>query len=188
MTRNDLLVRAAALALSFNKSATKAEIESAISVREMEIAANAPSTIDADTLKTIKRKKPSTHVRGDDGKIVRKGYNLSGNTPYRAKLYFIDPIVYAQTVDARSAAPNQVKIIMKTMVEHGFTSVDKAVRGVTVVDTAKADGMATKIDSDRLFAYYRRLMENLGLVFIGNAKTSAGEDVVVDDEDESEAA
>lgn len=120
----------------------------------------------ATTVKEVKRRKASAKERDEGGRVVRKGRNLSGNQPFRRKLYFYDLDAKA-TPDyskAFSSAPMQVRLIMKHMEEEGITTEDDAMIGAEIAGGAINSGkLQSKIDPAALFAYYRRVMETLGL-------------------------
>ena len=120
----------------------------------------------ADVVKDVKRRKPSTKDRDEHGKVVRQGKNLSGNMPFRRKLYFFDLEQKAKPdyEKAFNAAPMQVRLIMKYMEEEGISTVDDAQIGAEIAGGAINSGkLNSKIDPAALFAYYRRVMETLGL-------------------------
>lgn len=120
----------------------------------------------ATIVKETKKRKPSSAERGEDNKVLRTGKNLSGNQPFKAKLYYYDLEVKstAEYSKAFSAAPNQVRLMMQHMEDEGITTVDDAMRGGEIAGSAINKGkLASKIDPAALFAYYRRVMETLGL-------------------------
>lgn len=117
-------------------------------------------------VKEVKRRKPSARERGADGKVLRKGRNLSGNQPFQGKNYYYDlEVAEGEEYDkAFQAAPMQVRLILKYMAEEGITTPDDAVRGGEIAGGAIKQGyLQSKIDPPALFAYYRRVMERLGL-------------------------
>lgn len=120
----------------------------------------------AEIVKDVKKRKVSSAERGEDGKVLRTGKNLSGNQPFKAKLYYYDLDV-KKTADyekAFKAAPNQVRLMMSYMEEEGITTADDAMRGGEICGGAiNSDKLASKIEPAALFAYYRRVMETLGL-------------------------
>jgi len=120
----------------------------------------------AEVVKEVKRRKASNRERGEDQKVIRKGRNLSGNQPFRVKPYYYDLDV-KETPDyekAFSAAPMQVRLILKYMEEQGITTEDDAEIGAEIAGGAINSGkLQSKIDPAALFAYYRRVMERLGL-------------------------
>lgn len=123
-----------------------------------------------EDLVAMKRRKPSSNERDEFGKVIRQGRNLSGNLPFRYKYYYLAPFAAneaawtAEYKIALDAAPNQVKLILRAMREAGINSAENAAIGKEIVDTAKANNLlVTKIESAVLFAYYRKLMEGLGL-------------------------
>lgn len=119
-----------------------------------------------EIVKDVKKRKVSAAERGEDGKVLRTGKNLSGNQPFKAKLYYYDLDV-KKTADydkAFKAAPNQVRLMMAYMEEEGITTADDAMRGGEICGGAINSGkLASKIEPAALFAYYRRVMETLGL-------------------------
>lgn len=120
----------------------------------------------ADIVKDVKKRKPSSAERNEEGKVVRTGKNLSGNQPFKAKLYYYDLEVKstADYAKAFAAAPNQVRLMMQHMEEEGITTPDDAMRGGEIAGSAINSGkLASKIEPAALFAYYRRVMETLGL-------------------------
>lgn len=128
------------------------------------------SVIDADTLKDLKRRKPSTNERDDKGMVIREGKNLSGNAPFRRKFYYLEAIyadldkVSETYADALAAAPNQVKLILRYMREFEVTEAEVAKQGGEIVEEAKKRSyIQSKIPSANLFAYYRRVLEALGV-------------------------
>jgi len=121
----------------------------------------------ATLVKETKKRKASAAERDEAGKVLRTGKNLSGNQPFRAKLYFYDLDAKATEgyEKAFNAAPMQVRLIMKHMEEEGITTADDAMRGGEIAGSAINSGkLQSKIDPAALFAYYRRVMERLGLV------------------------
>lgn len=120
----------------------------------------------ATIVKETKKRKPSSAERGEDNKVLRTGKNLSGNQPFKAKLYYYDLEAKATPDYAKAfnAAPNQVRLIMAHMENEGITTADDAMRGGEICGSAINKGaLASKIDPAALFAYYRRVMETLGL-------------------------
>jgi hypothetical protein len=119
-------------------------------------AAPEPLNIDFDTVKVLKARKPSPKPRDETGKVLRKGKNLSGNKPFRTKVY---ALTATPSPDAVKAAPMQVQLILKYMTEH-----DAQGTGAEIVSGAIAHGyLKTKIDPPVLYAYYARLLEKLGI-------------------------
>jgi Iap family predicted aminopeptidase len=130
-----------------------------------------PANISKDRVKEITRRYPSMAQRGEDGKVIRQGRNLSGNAPFNRKYYYLNPTVANRAnwtvdyVEAFSSAPKQVRAMMNYMAEGQITSANTSQIGKHICDGAKESGLLTsKIDSDKLFAYYRRAMEALGLI------------------------
>src|SRR5687768_13375022 len=62
-----------------------------------------------EVVKETKRRKKSSAERDETGKVLRKGKNLSGNQPFREKLYFLDLDQYnsPEGQKAVEAAPMQ---------------------------------------------------------------------------------
>lgn len=96
----------------------------------------------------------------------RKG-NKSGNVPWQRKFYFVNP----DAVDHPefSKAPNQVQLILKAAIAAGYVDAEHSAQGAVLAGEAISQGMSTKIDPAVLFAYYRRRMEALGLVYSGRS-------------------
>ena len=119
----------------------------------------------AAVVKEVKRRKASSRERDEVGKVVRKGRNLSGNQPFRGKPYYYDLDAAEEIGEAAyNAAPMQVRLILKYMREEGITTVDDALRGGEIAGGAINGGyLQSKIEPAALFAYYRRLMERLGV-------------------------
>lgn len=119
----------------------------------------------AAVVKEVKRRKPSGRERDEVGKVVRKGRNLSGNQPFRGKPYYYDLDAAEEIGEAAyNAAPMQVRLILKYMREEGITTIDDAMRGGEIAGGAINGGyLQSKIEPAALFAYYRRLMERLGV-------------------------
>ena len=100
-------------------------------------------------------------------KKVKAWVNKSGNIPWRKKPYMIDEETFTDRVATGEVAkaPNQVQLILRGMIEMGFTSPDRARIGKDIIDALKQAGkLNTTIPSASLFAYYRRAMEELGVV------------------------
>ena len=111
--------------------------------------------------------KMKTEALADVVKKASRKPNKSGNTPWRRKFYFVPSTVTEH--EEFSKAPNQVQLMLKAAIAAGLTSAETAAQGATIAQTAIDQGMATKIDPAVLFAYYRKKMEVLGLVFAGHA-------------------
>lgn len=143
------------------------KVETLTEDQATEILDRAGEEVDlATVVKETKKRRQSAAERGDDGKVVRTGRNLSGNQPFRAKLYYYD-LDAKSTPDyakAFNAAPNQVRLMMSYMEDEGITTADDAMRGGEICGGAINSGkLASKIEPAALFAYYRRVMETLGL-------------------------
>lgn len=117
-------------------------------------------------VKEVKKRKPSPRERDETGKVVRKGRNLSGNQPFQRKHYYYD-LEFAQGAEyekAFQAAPMQVRLILKYMKDEGISTPDDAMVGGDIAGGAINRGyLQSKIEPAALFAYYRRVMERLGL-------------------------
>lgn len=131
----------------------------------------ADTFINKEQLVAIKRRKQSTARRDASGKIVRTGVNLSGNVPFRHKYYALRPEFVkvdkapADYQEALKAAPMQVQLILKFMRENDYIVGNSAGIGADIAGQAINKGyLKTRIEPANLFAYYRRVMEALGLV------------------------
>ena len=119
---------------------------------------------DAATLVELKKRKPSRNARDGSGRVIRLGTNLSGNSPFQPKFYGLG--VKRLNEESVKAAPGQVQLILKYMVEHGVTTEDPQ-QGAEIVAHAKALGyIKSKIPDANLFAYYARLLQALGVVHV----------------------
>lgn len=117
-------------------------------------------------VKDVKKRKPSARERGEDNKVLRKGRNLSGNSPFQRKYYYfdLDQKKSADYEKAFNAAPGQVRLLMKYMEKEGITTPDDAMIGGDICGGAiNTKYLESKIEPAALFAYYRRVMETLGL-------------------------
>lgn len=101
--------------------------------------------------------------------------NAAGNQPWQKKLYYVDAKFHANLENAVviSKAPKQVRDMLTSMLESNTTNVNSARDGTAICNRAKEHGLTSKIPSPNLFAYYRKAMENLGLVFAGYASKEA---------------
>ena len=119
---------------------------------------------DAATLVELKKRKPSRNARDGHGRVIRQGTNLSGNTPFNRKYYGLG--VKRLNDEAVRAAPGQVQLILKYMMDHQIT-VEDPQQGHEIVAGAKAHGyLKSKIPDANLFAYYARLLQALGVVHV----------------------
>lgn len=135
-------------------------------------------------VKEVKKRKPSTAPRDETGKVARKGRNLSGNQPFARKYYYYD-------LDAKKkegydvafqALPGQVRLLLKYMESQGISTPDDAMIGADICGGAIHSGfLQSKIDPAALFAYYRRVMETVGL----RLSMSEGADGEVAEEEEA---
>lgn len=175
MTKKDLLAKAGELSITGRHDMNRAQLIEAIAavenIEETIAGATEAEVVQArEELIALKRRRPSSNDRDEDGNVIRRGKNLSRNAPFRRKFYYLDPAVadertwtegYKQAVEA---APNQVKLILKFMRTYHITDVDTSEQGVTIVSLAMEAGMiSSKIPPANLFAYYRRLLEALGV-------------------------
>jgi len=137
---------------------TSAETETALE-RAPALERSNIVALDFDTVKTAKARKPSAAARDENGKVIRTGKNLSGNQPFRQKIYALTNLAPELAV---RAAPMQVQLILKYMADYEVEGTGKE-----IVEGAIAEGyLKTKIDPPVLFAYYRRLLEKLGVEHI----------------------
>lgn len=140
-------------------------------------AENTPVDL-AAVVKDVKKRKPSSRERDEGGKVLRKGRNLSGNQPFRRKYYYYDlDVKKTPGYDvAFNAAPGQVRLLLKYMENNGITTSDDAMIGADICGGAINSGaLQSKIEPAALFAYYRRVMERLGLR-LGSAEGVEGEE------------
>ena len=147
---------AVAIAGMSGKEVGDPETEDQDSADQASVPAAKPSRVAA--------RHPSTNARGPDGKVIRAGKNLSGNAPFKPKFYFLDLQAADDAAELAKTAPNQVKLIMKFMAEKGIVNPEEAAQGGFIVETAKKQGfLQSNIPSENLFAYYRRVLEKLGV-------------------------
>lgn len=146
-----------------------------------------------ENLKKVVQRNPSLGARGLDGRIIRAGKNLSGNVPFKRKFYMLDASVSNESTwteqykIAFNAAPKQVRHILKYMANAGLTSKDQSNTGPSIAEDAKVFGeLKSVIDGDKLFAYYRRAMETLGLIYVGSYADTEERDEDSSDEVEVE--
>lgn len=174
-TVEQLKAEATELGLEFPAKIKKDDLIALIEAHQAEADdAGILETIESDAVqanlmtivKEVKRRKPSARERGEDGKVLRKGRNLSGNQPFQGKNYYYD-LDFASGAEydkAFQAAPMQVRLILKYMKETGITTPSDALRGGEIAGGAINTGyLQSKIEPAALFAYYRRVMERLGL-------------------------
>lgn len=201
MTKNELLSVAKDLGIVGRHEMTKEALQAAVdahnananaAIAQMEVAAE--QSVSVERVKNVTRRLPSLRKRDNTGRIIRAGQNLSGNVPFSYKYYFLKPelAVEAKWTEAYklafNAAPTQVKLILKSMAKYNV-GIENADIGESIVNTAKERNLLTsKIDSDKLFAYYRRALEVLGVVHAKDYdEESVGETQVEDEGDEDEA-
>lgn len=157
---------------------------------------NAQKVYSKENLKNITRRLPSLKPRDENGRVIRAGRNLSGNTPFARKWYFLDAKVAdpstwtAEYKEAFSAAPKQVRGILEYMAFAEITKKVASNTGPEICEAAKDNNFVKSvIPGALLFAYYRRAMETLGLIFAGSfteedAEEGLAEDEVSEDEGE----
>jgi hypothetical protein len=145
-----------------------------------------------DLIKEVKRRKPSTSQRDPDNlKVIRRGRNLSGNQPFARKYYGLAPEVMdessftAEYQAALDAAPMQVRLILKYMRHAGIDQLNPEQGGPIVQGAINKRFIVTKISPPSLFAYYRRVMERLGLRLVSSEGLD-GDAVEVEEEDGEE--
>jgi len=179
MTKKELLKIATGMQIVGRHDMTVAQLEEAIDNFTLATAGEFPIEGDVvetrETLIELKRRTPSIQERDENGRVVRRGKNLSRNVPFRRKFYYLDPAYADESTwsdgyrEAVNAAPNQVKLILKFMRTYEMTDAEVAEQGSTIVSLAISAGtISTKIPAANLFAYYRRLLEALG---VRNANT-----------------
>lgn len=169
MNKKDLLGIAKGINLLGRHEMTKVELIEGIT--KISTIDNDVGQVTVEDVMNAKRRHPSNNERGDDGKVVRVGKNLSGNTPFRKKFYYLDPSLadekkwsdeYRKSVEA---APNQVSLILKFMRVNNITDVDSSMLGGQIVEHAKTSGgLSSKIPSANLYAYYAKLLSALGVI------------------------
>lgn len=181
MNRKELVAHAATLGLTEIKSkATKDEILALIAEKSAELPASADDV--KKSIRNLRKADPSHEKSAETNRVIRAGKNLSGNVPYARKYYYLNNDVADVILEARKKAPNQVRLMFKYMTTAGIIKEAKAGTGPDIALGAIQSGMlVTKLEPAVLFAYYRRAMETLGLVFAFYGTRESGED---EDEDE----
>lgn len=184
MTKKELLDLDAAKMIKGRHEMTKAQIiavlENQVDATEAE-QAMAESVVDAVRETGVDMPAPAKKV----------WVNKSGNVPWRRKHYALDVEVYAQAQAAGTIdqAPNQVRLILKGMAELNLTSPGRSRIGKDIIDALKQESkLNTTIPSASLFAYYRRAMEELGVVHVKNPDVEAFNEATaaIDEEEEGE--
>lgn len=138
-TKNELLAIAKELGIKGRHDMTVAELKVAVKQRQM-----------------IEETKPAK-------RLVK-----NTNIPWRRKYYFLDVERYEANKEELNKVAGQARLILKFMYENDFTGIDAAAQGETIAEAAIAKGyIKTPIEPKALFAYYRRVMEQYGLVFAG---------------------
>lgn len=167
LSKKDLLAAAKELGIKGRHEMKTSELEKA--VRAAQKPSKTKSNI--DQILPTKTRRVSPHERDEKGRVVRAGKNLSGNVPFREKYYYLDSKVSAEKdwtpeyKELEAKAPMQVRLILKSMRKAKTTRFDSAKRGGMIVQRAIDDGLlATKIPAENLFAYYRRVLESLGVI------------------------
>jgi hypothetical protein len=173
MTKKELLARATELGIVGRHDMNVVQLQDAITAItkiEDEVGGDQAVIEAREALIELKRRTPSTNERDETGRVVRRGRNLSMNTPFRPKFYYLDPAYADESTwsdgyrESVNAAPNQVKLILKFMRTYRIFDAETAEQGVTIVSLAIQAGLiSTKIPPANLFAYYRRILEALGV-------------------------
>lgn len=97
-----------------------------------------------------------------------KKFTKRTNVPWQRKYYYLDMVKYAETEEIRRKKASQIQLMLKYMAENELTEENKAKQGDAICSGAIEKGyVKTKINPPVLFAYYRKDMEQLGLVFAG---------------------
>lgn len=161
MTKKDLLALAKSANVSGRHEMTKDQLVAALELG----TEPAGEFITKEQLVEIKRRRPSAAQRDSSGRVVRAGHNLSGNSPFRHKFYYLaSPAQTEEYKAAVAAAPMQVQLLLKYMVAGKVTKETKARTGGEIAGNAISQGfLKTRIAPENLFAYYRRLLEALGV-------------------------
>ena len=126
--------------------------------------------VSKEALKNVTRRYPSLLKRDESGRILRAGKNLSGNSPFRHKFYYLNPALADESRwtpsyrEAFDAAPAQVKGLLKYMAKHVASKNDPRI-GSEIAGAAINHGyVVSKIDPDKLYAYYSRALAVLGVI------------------------
>lgn len=167
MTKSELLEQAQTLNIKGRHKMSVDQLRAELA-HELTVSVKGPS---AEAVKAVKTRRPSTRPRDDEGRVIREGRNLSGNVPFREKFYYLDPKVASEEKwtpeyrEAEAAAPMQVRLILKHMRMSRITREDASQTGRNIADGAIRRGvLKTKIAPANLFAYYRRVLETLGVI------------------------
>lgn len=171
MTKKELIGLAGAKQIVGRHSMSKDQLAAALQLAEVvELKAQEDVVIPANLIKQAKRKNKSFAPRDESGKVIRRGKNLSGNSPYRRKHYYLSPKFANEKsfpegyMDSLAAAPCQVRLILKTMRQFKITSPSRALIGQDIVQKGLDNKvLETKSDPANLFAYYARTLELLGV-------------------------
>jgi hypothetical protein len=190
MTRSELLERAKVLNIKGRHELAKEALEAAIEahsplkdpldavVKEFEREAEQATATKKD-LKEVVRRYPSLRKRDPVTKrVIRAGNNLSSNKPFKRKYYYLATFVAAHVRkiaagvahkespydDAYYAAPKQLRGLLTYMADHCADPANPQL-GTEIGERAKGMGyVESKIPGDRLFAYYRKALEVLGVI------------------------
>ena len=172
MSKKQLLAHEIAKDIKGRHEMTKDQLVAALEAKQSElygdgdIQAEYEQTM-TETLSDDKLAEIGVQIVDQAQKKVKAWVNKSGNIPWRKKPYMIDEETFTDRVATGEVAkaPNQVQLILRGMIEMGFTSPDRARIGKDIIDALKQAGkLNTTIPSASLFAYYRRAMEELGVV------------------------
>ena len=179
MTLKDLIGRAKTLNISGRWDMSKEQLTQAIAVAESETSqddleaideleeqAFFAREIDPKVVAETKRRYPSLRPRDETGKVIRRERNLSGNRPYTQKFYFFNELATKQPMweESYKNAPPQVRFIIAHMREEGIVEPEQAQIGGDIAGDAINSGRVTSTSKPAaLFAYYRKVMETLGL-------------------------
>ena len=170
MSKKQLLALDAAKAIKGRHEMTKDQL--VIALTATDLADQDDQAAPVDPTPTVKLDWELQHPAIDDGEDDADApvpaltpRRSSGNVPYKHKYYYLDVETYRSLADEVAKAPNQVQLILKTMLQCEFVGYDNAEIGKTIVDAGKKAGiLRTTIGSAQLFAYYRRRLEQLGVV------------------------
>lgn len=167
MTKKQLLALETVQLIKGRHEMTKDELVARLTAATETTAEIAASNPDIQIVDDAKLAEIGVQIIDQAQAKVKAWVNKSGNIPWRKKPYMIDEETFTDRVATGevSKAPNQVQLILRGMIEMGFTSPDRARIGKDIIDALKQAGkLNTTIPSASLFAYYRRAMEELGVV------------------------
>ena len=165
MTKKELLAVAKTYDIKGRHDMTVVQLQQAVDAFERQ------QTVSKEQLKEVTRRYPSLRKRDETGKVVRAGKNLSGNVPFNYKYYYLNPALADESRwtpayrEAFDASPAQVKGLLRYMAAH-VTSKNNPRLGSEIAGSAIRMGyVVSKIDPDKLAAYYRRALEVLGMIY-----------------------